>query len=92
MYMNPNRILKTMAGTVLAITLTAGAQTTPAPAPAPAAAPAPLSTFVLTGPLQDVYKRQELHALDGQRAMAQAHDDGLILRAVAAFRLSLIHI
>jgi hypothetical protein len=52
MYMNPNRILKTMAGTVLAITLTAGAQTTPAPAPAPAAAPAPLSTFVLTGPLQ----------------------------------------
>ena len=52
MYMNPIRILKTMAGTVLAITLTAGAQTTPAPAPAPAAAPAPLSTFVLTGPLQ----------------------------------------
>ncbi|HME57597.1 MAG TPA: outer membrane beta-barrel protein [Terracidiphilus sp.] len=56
-----------MAGTVLSIALTAGAQTpatppTPAPAaapvaqaaptPAPASAPAPLSTFVLTGPLQ----------------------------------------
>jgi hypothetical protein len=63
MYMNPIRILKTMAGTVLAITLTAGAQTPATPAPAPAAAPvaqapalatapAPLSTFVLTGPLQ----------------------------------------
>src|ERR1039457_3488335 len=52
MYMNPNRILNTMAGTVMAIALVAGAQTTPAPAPAPAAPPAPLSTFVLTGPLQ----------------------------------------
>ena len=63
MYMNPIRILKTMAGTVLGITLTAGAQTPATPAPAPAAAPvaqapalatapAPLSTFVLTGPLQ----------------------------------------
>jgi hypothetical protein len=63
MYMNPIRILKTMAGTVLAITLTAGAQTPATPAPVPAAAPvaqapalatapAPLSTFVLTGPLQ----------------------------------------
>jgi hypothetical protein len=54
-----------MAGTVLSIALTAGAQTpatppTPAPASAtaaqaalaPATAPAPLSTFVLTGPLQ----------------------------------------
>jgi len=65
--MNLNRILITMAGTVLSIALTAGAQTpatppTPAPAaapvaqaaptPAPASAPAPLSTFVLTGPLQ----------------------------------------
>jgi hypothetical protein len=64
MYMNPNRILQTMAGTLLAIALVAGAQTTPAPAPettpvpaaqtapAPATAPAPLPTFVLTGPLQ----------------------------------------
>jgi hypothetical protein len=66
MYMNPNRILQTMVGTVLAIALVAGAQTpaSPAPAdqpaavpaaqaaPAPAAAPAPLPTFVLTGPLQ----------------------------------------
>jgi hypothetical protein len=68
MNMNPNRILQTMAGTVLAIALAAGAQTTPAPAPetapapaaapaaqaapAPATAPAPLPTFVLTGPLQ----------------------------------------
>ena len=52
MYMNPNRILNTMAGTVMAIALVSGAQTTPAPAPAPAAPPAPLSTFVLTGPLQ----------------------------------------
>jgi hypothetical protein len=63
MYMNPIRILKTMAGTVLGITLTAGAQTPATPAPVPAAAPvaqapalatapAPLSTFVLTGPLQ----------------------------------------
>ena len=63
--MNLNRILITMAGTVLSIALTAGAQTpatppTPAPASAtaaqaalaPATAPAPLSTFVLTGPLQ----------------------------------------
>jgi hypothetical protein len=68
MNMNPNRILQTMAGTVLAIALAAGAQTTPAPAPetapapaaapaaqaapAPATAPAPLPTFVHTGPLQ----------------------------------------
>ena len=54
MYMNSNRILNTMAGTVMAIALVSGAQTTPAPAPAPAPAapPAPLSTFVLTGPLQ----------------------------------------
>ncbi|HMD78044.1 MAG TPA: outer membrane beta-barrel protein [Terracidiphilus sp.] len=56
MYLNPNRILQTMAGAVMAIALTAGAQTTPAPAPAPTPAatpaPAPLSTFVLTGPLQ----------------------------------------
>ena len=60
MYMNPNRILQTMAAIALTIALTAGAQApvTPAPAatpaPAPAdqpAAPAPLSTFVLTGPL-----------------------------------------
>ncbi len=53
MYMNPNRILNTMAGTAMAITLMAGAQTpaTPAPATTPAP-PAPLSTFVLTGPLQ----------------------------------------
>jgi hypothetical protein len=57
-----------MAGSALAITLTAGAQAPATPAPAPAdqpaaaqaapapadqpAAPAPLSTFVLTGPLQ----------------------------------------
>jgi hypothetical protein len=40
MYMNTNRILQTMAGTVMAIALTAGAQTTPAPAAAPAPAPA----------------------------------------------------
>jgi hypothetical protein len=60
MYLNPNRILQTMAGTFMAVALMAGAQTpaaAPAPAPAapaPAAAqpPAPLSTFVLTGPLQ----------------------------------------
>jgi hypothetical protein len=61
MYMKPYRILQTIAGTAMAIALTAGAQTpaTPAPAPAaapvapaPATAPAPLSTFVLTGPLQ----------------------------------------
>jgi hypothetical protein len=61
MYMNPNRILQTMAATALTIALTAGAQApaTPAPAATPApvpadqpAAPAPLSTFVLTGPLQ----------------------------------------
>jgi hypothetical protein len=57
MYTNPNRILQTMAGAVMAIALTAGAQTPPTPAPAPTpadqpAAPAPLSTFVLTGPLQ----------------------------------------
>jgi hypothetical protein len=60
MYMNPNRILQTMAAIALTMALTASAQApTPAPAatPAPAsadqpAAPAPLSTFVLTGPLQ----------------------------------------
>ena len=65
MVTNLNRILQTMAGTVLAIAFAAGAQTpAPAPAdqpaaapaaqaaPAPATAPAPLSTFVLTGPLQ----------------------------------------
>jgi len=67
MHSNSNRILQTLAATVLAIALVAGAQTpatppTPAPAaapaaqaapaPAPATAPAPLSTFVLTGPLQ----------------------------------------
>src|SRR5208337_4662294 len=66
-HLDMNRILITMAETVLSIALTAGAQTpatppTPAPAaapvaqaaptPAPASAPAPLSTFVLTGPLQ----------------------------------------
>jgi len=53
---NPNRLLQTMAGAVMAIALAATAQTPapPAPAAAPAdaaAAPAPLSTFVLTGPL-----------------------------------------
>jgi hypothetical protein len=60
MFLNPNRILQTMAATALAIAAVCGAQTpaTPAPAAAPAAAPAPatapvpLSTFVLTGPLQ----------------------------------------
>ncbi len=61
MHLNPNRVLQTMAGTAMAIALTAGAQTpaTPPAAPAavpaaqaPATAPAPLSTFVLTGPLQ----------------------------------------
>ena len=59
MHLNPNCILQAIAGTAMAIALTAGAQTpaTPAPAPAaapaaPATAPAPLSTFVLTGPLQ----------------------------------------
>jgi hypothetical protein len=54
MHLNPNRILQTIAGTAMAIALTAGAQTpaTPAPAPAAPTAPAPLSTFVLTGPLQ----------------------------------------
>jgi hypothetical protein len=59
MHLNPNCILQTIAGTALAIALTAGAQTPAPPAPAPAAAPAapatapaPLSTFVLTGPLQ----------------------------------------
>jgi len=65
MFMNPNRILQTMAGAALAIALVAGAQAPATPAPAPAAppaaapapadqpaAPAPLSTFVLTGPLQ----------------------------------------
>ncbi len=61
MYLNPNRILQTVAGAVLAMAMMAGAQapaplapataSTPAPAPAPAA-DAPLSTFVLTGPLQ----------------------------------------
>ncbi len=62
MYLKPTRTLQTMVGAVLAIALTAGAQTPATPAPAPAAtpapadqapaAPAPLSTFVLTGPLQ----------------------------------------
>ena len=54
MHLNPTRILQTIAGTAMAIALTAGAQTpaTPAPAPAAPTAPAPLSTFVLTGPLQ----------------------------------------
>ena len=68
MFMNPNRILHTMAGAAIAIAVASGAQTPAAPAPAqtapaPAAvpapapadqpaAPAPLSTFVLTGPLQ----------------------------------------
>ena len=62
MHPNPIRILPFIAGTAMAIALTAGAQTpstppTPAAAPAaqalaPATAPAPLSTFVLTGPLQ----------------------------------------
>ena len=56
MYMNPNRILQSMAGAAMAIAMMAGAQTpatpAPEPAPAPATAPAPLSTFVLTGPLQ----------------------------------------
>ena len=68
MFMNPNRILHTMAGAAIAIAVASGAQTpaapapaqtapapAAAPAPAPAdqpAAPAPLSTFVLTGPLQ----------------------------------------
>jgi len=64
MYMNPNRILQTIAATALTVALAAGAQApapaaTPAPAVEPAtapadqpAAPAPLSTFVLTGPLQ----------------------------------------
>jgi hypothetical protein len=65
MNMNPNRFLQMLAGTALAIALTAGAQTPATPAPptppatpapaapaAPADAPAPLSTFVLTGPLQ----------------------------------------
>jgi len=62
MFINPNRILQTIAGAAMAVAVSAGAQTpaTPAPAPAPAdqpaaaaaAAPAPLSTFVLTGPLQ----------------------------------------
>jgi len=43
MHLNPNRILQTMAGAVMAIAMAAGAQTTPAPAPAPtpAATPAP---------------------------------------------------
>jgi hypothetical protein len=42
MHLNPNLILKTMAGTVMAIALTAGAQTpaTPPPATPPAATPA----------------------------------------------------
>jgi hypothetical protein len=62
MHLNSIRILPFLAGTAMAIALTAGAQTpstppTPAAAPAaqaptPATAPAPLSTFVLTGPLQ----------------------------------------
>jgi hypothetical protein len=64
MYMNPNRILQTIAATALTVALAAGAQApAPAASPAPAAepaaapadqpaAPAPLSTFVLTGPLQ----------------------------------------
>ena len=68
MYLNPNRILQSLAGAIMAMSFVAGAQTpaTPAPepapasasaaqaaqAPAPATAPAPLSTFVLTGPLQ----------------------------------------
>jgi hypothetical protein len=67
MHSNTNAILRSIAGTALAVALMAGAQTpaappasssssAPAPAPAPAApaeaAPAPLSTFVLTGPLQ----------------------------------------
>ncbi|MGD0096334.1 MAG: outer membrane beta-barrel protein [Terracidiphilus sp.] len=51
-----SRTLQAIAGAVLAIAVSVGAQApaTPAAAPAPAdqpAAPAPLSTFVLTGPL-----------------------------------------
>ncbi len=43
MYLNPNRILHTMAAATMAITLIAGAQTPApqAPAPAPASAPTP---------------------------------------------------
>ncbi|MGA2673150.1 MAG: porin [Terracidiphilus sp.] len=43
MYLNPNRILQSMAGAAMAMAMIAGAQTPapPAPAPAPAAAPAP---------------------------------------------------
>jgi hypothetical protein len=58
MYMNPNRILQSMAGIGMAIALMAGAQSPATPAvpadqtPAAPAAAAPLSTFVLTGPLQ----------------------------------------
>src|ERR1017187_3893009 len=52
MHLNLNRILQTMAGTAMAIALTAGAQAPATPAPAAPTPPAPLSTFVLTGPLQ----------------------------------------
>ena len=66
MNLNSYRILQSLAGTAMAISLVAGAQTpSPAPAATPASAdqaaappaaaadaPAPLSTFVLTGPLQ----------------------------------------
>jgi hypothetical protein len=41
MYMNPNRILQTLAGTAMAVALAAGAQTTATPAPAETPAPAP---------------------------------------------------
>jgi hypothetical protein len=55
MFMNPNRILQTMAGAALALAVTATAQAPAAPAaaaPAPApAAPAPLSTPAVTGPI-----------------------------------------
>jgi hypothetical protein len=53
MYMNPNHILQTMAGTALAIALAAGAQTTPSPAPetAPAPAVAPAAPTWSAGPM-----------------------------------------
>jgi len=44
MHMITNRILKSLAGAALAITLIAGAQTPPPPAPAPAPANAPAVT------------------------------------------------
>lgn len=99
MSMNPNRVLKTMAGAAMAVAMAAAAQTpaTPAPAPAPAPAAAPtwsVGMMDLSGYVDGYYSynaNRPSNDADGQVNQLYNFNDKTDQFNLSALKLTLNH-